>query len=151
VRNKFALGLCSMALLLLPVESARSFQASPTKPLNVGMVALLADPQKYEGKVVQTIGFLCVEYEGDALYLHKEDYEYIDDKNAFSLRLSDAQRKQFKAMSLKYVIIEGTVYANGPERWDYAGAIGNIRRLDIWRSRPDIPVPPAEAPSRCSR
>lgn len=115
------------------------------------MVALLADPQKYEGKAVRTIGFMCLEYEGNALYLHEEDYRYGILKNAMALRLSPAQQKKFKSLSLKHVIIEGTFDANGPERWQYGGAIDNITRLEIWRPRPDISVPPVEAPSHCSR
>lgn len=148
------LGVCFLVMaMLFSARSAQPLQtASKTSaPLNVGMVALLGDPQKYDGKVIRTIGFMCLEYEGDALYLHEEDYRYGILKNALALRLSSAQQKQFKSLSLKYVIIEGTMYANGPERWDYGGAIGNITRLDIWRPRPDIPVPPAEPPSHCSR
>jgi hypothetical protein len=54
-------------------------------------------------------------------------------------------------MSLKYVIVEGTVYANGLESSEYAGAIGDITRFEYWRPRGDIPAPPAEPPSHCSR
>jgi len=147
-------GICLLAVVMLfSAQSAKPFQSSSTSssPLNVGMVVLLSDPQKYDGKVIRTIGFMCFEYEGNALYLHQEDYRYGILKNALVLRVSPAQQKQFKSLSLKHVIIEGTLYANGPERWDYGGAIGNITRLDIWRPRPDIPAPPAEPPSHCSR
>jgi hypothetical protein len=140
-------------MMLFCARTARPVQtsSSASAPLNVGMVALLADPHKYEGKVVRTIGFMCLEYEGNALYLHEEDYRYGILKNAMALRLSPAQQKKFKNLSLKHVIIEGTVDANGPERWEYGGAIDNITRLDIWRPRPDIPAPPAEPPSHCTR
>lgn len=81
------------------------------------MVALIAAPESYEGKFVRTHGFLCIEFEGDALYLHEEDYRHGFTKNSFALRLSKLQREQFKGLSLKYALIEGTVYAmgnNGP-------------------------------------
>lgn len=107
--------------------------SNDTKPIGVGMVALLATPQKYEGKIVRTIGFMCVEFENDALYLHEEDYRHGLHKNSFALRLSESQRKEFKELSLKYVLIEGTVYANAPEQTDlWSGAIGNITRLEVW-------------------
>jgi hypothetical protein len=96
------------------------------------MVALLAAPQRYEGKFVRTIGFACIEFEEEALYLHEEDYRHGLDKDSFALRLTDSQRKQFKGLSLKYVLIEGRVYANGPEHSDWAGAIGNITRFEVW-------------------
>jgi len=140
-------------IMLLPVGSGRSSHASSgrPKPVDVGMVALLAEPQRYDGKFIRTIGFACVEFEGDALYLHVEDYRYQNDGNALALRVAEAQRKQFKSLSLKHVIVEGTMYANGPETPEYGGAIGNITRFDNWRPRGDIPAPPEEPPSHCSR
>ena len=143
-----------MALvMLLPVGSAQSSHASSDrpKPIDVGMVALLAEPQRYDGKFIRTIGFACIEFEGDALYLHVEDYRYQNDGNALALRLAEAQRKQFKSLSLRHVLVEGTMYANGPEVPDYAGAIGNITRFDYARPRGDIPAPPEEPESHCSR
>lgn len=112
-------------------------------PFSVGMVTLLANPQKYEGKVVRTIGFLCIEFEGDALYLHEEDYRHGLHKNSFALRLPESQQKKFKRSNLKYVVIEGTIYANGPEQTDmWSGAIGDITRLETW------PVDRESAPKR---
>jgi hypothetical protein len=96
------------------------------------MITLTAAPERFEGKFVRTIGFVCIKFEDEALYLHEEDYRFGLTKHSFALRLTDSQRKQFKTMSLKYAVIEGTVYANGPERHDWAGAIGNITRLDLW-------------------
>jgi len=102
-------------------------------PVDAGMVALVALPEKYEGKFVRTHGFLCVEFEGDALYLHEEDYRHRLTKNSLALRLSDPQRQEFKAMNLRYVLVEGTVYARGPESRDrWSGAIGKVTRLEAW-------------------
>lgn len=112
-------------------EQTHISSASPG-PVDLGMVALLAAPEKYESKVVRVIGFLCIEFEGDALYLHEEDYRYGLTKDSFALRLTDSQRKQFKNLNLKYVLIEGTVYANGPELDMWSGAIGNIVRFEAW-------------------
>ena len=150
----FKSGICLLAVvMLLSARNAQPFQSSSTSsaPLDLGMVALLADPEKYDGKVIRTIGFMCLEYEGNALYLHEEDFRYGLLKDALSLRLSSAQQKQFKNLSLKYVIIEGTLYANGPERSEYGGAIGNITRLEYWRPRGDVSAPPKALPSHCTR
>jgi len=35
-------------------------------------------------------------------------------------------------LGLQYVLIEGRVYASGPERHQWAGAIGDIKRLESW-------------------
>jgi hypothetical protein len=67
------------------------------------------------------------------VYLHEEDYQHGLTKNSFALRLYKPQREQFKSLSLKYVLIEGTVYARGLEHTDrWSGAIGNITRLEVW-------------------
>lgn len=136
-RSRWIVGLLALPLLLFTGygssaqrETHRS--SASREPINVGMVALLASPERYEGKFIRTHGFLCIEFEGDALYLHEEDYRYGLTKDSFALRLTDSQRKEFKGLSLKYVLIEGRVYANGPEQDDSGGAIGNITRFEAW-------------------
>ncbi len=130
--------LLALSFLSLPGDATSLQQQTQgssvvPKPIEVGMVALLAAPERYQGKFIRTHGFLCIEFEGDAIYLHEEDYQHRLTKNSFRLRLSEPQRKQFKSLSLKYVLIEGTVYANGLEAEDmWAGAIGNITRLEVW-------------------
>ena len=136
-KSIWAVALLALSLCLAGNQAVCQGQthksSGDTKPVGVGMVALLATPQRYEGKIVRTVGFMCVEFENDALYLHEEDYRHGLHKNSLALRLSESQRKQFKGLSLKYVLIEGTVYANGPEQTDlWSGAIGNITRLEVW-------------------
>ena len=99
---------------LLPIGGARSSHASSDspRPINVSMVVLLAEPQEYDDKFIRTIGFVCLEYEGDALYLTMS--EIIGIKITKTL-LRFAARKQFESLSLKQVIVEGTMYANGPK------------------------------------
>jgi hypothetical protein len=113
-------------------QTSRSITDS-SKPIDVGMIALLSAPEKYEGRLVRTHGFLCIEFEGDAVYFHEEDYRHGLTGNSFALRLSKLQREQFKNLSLKYVLIEGTVHAKGLERTDgWSGAIAKISRLEAW-------------------
>ena len=45
------------------------------KPVHVTLVRLIANPEKFDGKLVRVIGFLRLEFEGNVLYLHREDYE----------------------------------------------------------------------------
>jgi hypothetical protein len=127
-------GFCLLAATMLLSPRIASSQSYPAKSaaLSVGMVALLSGPQSYDGKAIQIVGVLCIEHENDAIYLHYEDAQHLNNQNALYLRLSESQREQFKKLNLKYVIIEGVMYANGPERSEYGGAIGNITRLDAW-------------------
>lgn len=138
--------LCILAGIMLfssRVSGPQSLSAKGSA-LNVGMVALLASPQNYDGKVVQIIGVLCIEHENDAIYLHYEDAQHLNNQNALYLRLSENQRERFKSLNLKYVIIKGMMYASGPERSEYGGAIGNITRLDAWGPTTGIDAPPAK-------
>ncbi len=76
---------------------------------------------------------MCIEFEGNALYLHEEDYRRGLTKNSFALRLSESQLKEVKGLSLKYVVLEGKVYADGLEASDiWGGAIGSVTRLEAW-------------------
>ena len=128
-----ALFLLSLAGKAAPPPHQAGGSPKALEPVDVGMVALVAVPERYDGKFVRTHGFLSIEFEGDALYLHEEDYRHGLTKNSLALRLSKSQRQQFKSLSLKYVVIEGTVDARGLEQTDkWSGALGKITRLEIW-------------------
>ena len=128
------------AVLLAAVRSGR--QSANSEPANVSMVALLASAEKYNGVRVRTYGFLAIEFEGNALYLHQEDYIRGLGKNALELNFSQAQEKQFKSLHRKYVIIEGTVSADRAliDRSTSSGALGQITRIEYWQPRGDSPT-----------
>ncbi len=42
----------------------------------VSLINLIATPEKYNGKWVRVIGVARFEFEGDALFLSKSDYDY---------------------------------------------------------------------------
>lgn len=120
-------------LLLLGSGASTRVVAADSKPLDVGMVALLANPDQLDGKLIRTHGFVFIQPDSDAIYLHEEDYRYGLTKNAFALDLSEAQRKQFKKLSLQYVLIEGTVHSKSPDAaYSYSGTIVDITRLEAW-------------------
>jgi hypothetical protein len=45
------------------------------EPTDVTLVQLIANPEKFDGRLIRVIGFLRLEFEGDVLYLHREDFE----------------------------------------------------------------------------
>lgn len=122
-----------------PPEPQASEPSPNSEPASVGMVALLAAPEKYDGVRVRTFGFLRIEFEGNALYLHQEDYRNRLRKNAMELNLSVKQEKELMALNLKYVVIEGTVSGDRAvvERGMYGGALGKITRIEYWHPRSD--------------
>ena len=38
---------------------------------SVSLIRLIANPEKYHGKKIQVTGYINLEFEGDAIYLHK--------------------------------------------------------------------------------
>ncbi|HKW18442.1 MAG TPA: hypothetical protein VJO35_13125 [Terriglobales bacterium] len=140
-------GFFLVVTVLLAGTMARSSQqresSDKVEPINVSMVALLSSPERYDGKLVRTIGFLRLEFEGNALYLHEEDYLHRITKNALELSLSKEQEERYKMLSTKYVLIEGTVSAS---RWEAetsisSGHIKDVTRLEYWPPPGDTPSP----------
>lgn len=54
---------------------ASSVVSKPSREFITSLVKLIANPEVYNGKTVQIIGYLNLEFEGNAVYLHREDYE----------------------------------------------------------------------------
>lgn len=52
------------------------------QPVAVPLVALLANPDRFDGELVTVEGFLNLEYEGDALYLSQSDFDAMLFRNA---------------------------------------------------------------------
>lgn len=47
-------------------------RAYPPEPRDVSLVQLIANPGDFHGGLVRVIGFCRLEFEGNALYLHRE-------------------------------------------------------------------------------
>jgi hypothetical protein len=82
------------------------------EPINVSIVQLIANGQKYDGKLVRVIGFLRLEFEGNALYLHREDYETSIMKNGIWVDVYSETTKQSKTLNMHYVLLEGIFRAD---------------------------------------
>jgi hypothetical protein len=93
-------------------------------PEDVSIIQLIATPGRYDGKLVRTIGFLRLEFEGDYLYLHQEDFKHAIMSNRVWVDIPENFKNRGK-LSMNYVIIEGVFGAKHSE-------IGRIRRADIW-------------------
>jgi hypothetical protein len=104
------------ALLVLLVGGVGAGQrvAKPTS-----LVRIIADPDKFDGQTVATVGFVEFADGQTTLYLHQVDRDARLLPNALSIqfasdRLSDKDRKRF---NLKYVYVPGTFDAKdrGPK------------------------------------
>ena len=106
---------------------------------HVPLLRLIATPERFDGVLVRTIGFLWLEFEGDALYLHREDYENGITKQSVWLDLPSAQSAEQRRLRGNYVLVEGVFVAGRSGHLGlHAGEIGKINRLELW-SQPGKP------------
>ena len=64
------------------------------EPIQVSLIRLIANPQRYDGKLVQVIGFVSLEFEGHGVFLHREDYLHNINKNGLWIDVSDEIMKK---------------------------------------------------------
>lgn len=102
---------------------------------NVSLVKLIANPEKYNGKRIQVIGYLHLEFEGNAIYLHEEDFKRRISANSFWVEFSSklTKKRDLNKFNDKYVIIIGTFNVNEKGHMGmFGGTLDDIVRLDLW-------------------
>jgi len=82
----FSLLFLASAVGLSPLGAAEIKPATHRENvLKVSMVQLIANPAAYDGRLVRFHGYVNLEFEGNAVYLHRDDYEQAIFENGFSL------------------------------------------------------------------
>ncbi|TSC77719.1 MAG: hypothetical protein G01um101424_342 [Parcubacteria group bacterium Gr01-1014_24] len=123
---------CSGGDTPLPQVHAATVQEAQ----DVSLVQLIANPSQYDGKLVRVIGFCRLEFEGNALYLHREDFEHSISKNAVWLQVGWPVPENLRAMSDEYVIVEATFSAEHKGHFGaFSGSLDEVKRLDRWGAR----------------
>ena len=114
--------LCCFAQPLLAAE-----------PLDVSLVRLIANPKDYDGKIVRVIGFVRLEFEGNAIYLHQDDYKHGIRKNGLWIDATDDMRKRTADFDQKHVLLEGTFNVKDTGHLGlWSGSIQKIARCQVW-------------------
>ena len=99
------------------------------------LIKLVATPDKYHYNKVSVTGFLNVEFEGDAIYIHKEDYDRQLYSNGLWVNLTETQIKRIDSLKLnkQYVLLEGTFNKNGNGHMGlWSGEIKDVTRIIKW-------------------
>lgn len=126
-----------MKSLLLPLFVLVLALVAPVwadEPINVSLVQLLATPDKFHGKFVRVIGYLHLEFEGNGLYLHREDYQSAIPKNGIWFEGTGETMKKPKDFSDRYVLVEGTFDAKSQGHLGmWSGTIAKVERVMPWR------------------
>jgi hypothetical protein len=112
--------------------------SSSRQPLPVSLLQLIATPDAFDGKYVRVHGFVCIEHEGTAIYLHREDAEHMLTRNGLWLAANDAPPAGSREAQVKdrYALIEGRFSASKKgHRGLWSGAVEDITRMEPWEIR----------------
>lgn len=128
-------------------SEARIHPASGMTPLSCSMISLIANPEKYDGRVVRIIGFVSFEHESDGIYLSKSDYDLRRSENGLWMERTGELFEEGAAagrLNHRYVLVEGTFLASDKGHMDmFGGSISSISRMEPWpdalRSMPPSP------------
>ena len=102
----------------------------PFSDFNISMIRLIANPEKYDGKLIQVQGFFNLSSEGTALYCHQEDFQHNLTENAVLVDLSrNNLGKDVSKYKKRYVILVGK-FEIGRDGL-FVGTIKDITRLDF--------------------
>ena len=124
-----ALAVSAVTTVLLTALVAARVSRAQNNPIrnSVSIVQLIAAPEKYDGKVVMVMGFLRLEFEGDAIYLHEDDYRHAIHKNGLMVVTNPKIDMEADKLNLHYVVLEGTFDANNHGNMGLnSGTIRNI-------------------------
>ncbi len=103
---------------------------------HVSLIQLIANPQQFDGKPIRVLAYLHLEYEGDALYLHREDFDKKLWTNAVSISLEDAQLRHAKKLSGGFVVVEGVYSAKDRGHFGmFSGSIGQVSVIKSYERR----------------
>lgn len=101
--------------------------------IDVSIIQLIANPEKYQNRVIRVMGVGNVEFEGDAVYLSKDDWKYGTCNSIWLNIGDDFQYENAGKINGKYVIIEGTFNMNNKGHLGlWFSSIENITRYQLW-------------------
>ncbi len=103
---------------------------------DVTMIQLIATPEKYDGQLVRVIGVGNLEFEGNCIFLSKEDLRYgVGNSIWIELGEKAISYEEAQQYNGEYVIIEGVFDKDDCGHIDmFCGSIKNISRYELWDS-----------------
>lgn len=123
-----------MLLLLLASVIGATGDTPTSMPEEVSLMQLIATPERYDGKQVQVVGFLRLEFEGNGLYLHEEDYKHSITKNSLWIVRNPRIDMRSKALDMHYVMLIGTFTASRKGHMNlFSGSLTDITAATPWR------------------
>ncbi|QEL15524.1 hypothetical protein [Limnoglobus roseus] len=103
------------------------------EPLDVSLVRLIADPERFRGRLVRVIGYLVFEFEGNALYLHGDDALFSISANALAVEATQDMRERRTSLG-GYALLEAAFDPDvtGHRGVFSSGGLVRVRRCQSW-------------------
>ena len=121
--------LSTFALLVCLLGHAAG--AEGPEPKRVSIIGLVATPTAFDGARVYVEGVLDLRFEGNALYLHKEDRDYRVAMNAVWLDVSKEQRTKWAELNGRHVLVVGRADAKLTGHFAaYPSGLRDIERIE---------------------
>jgi len=117
--------------------------AQDRRDMTVSLIQLIADSRSFDGKRVVVTGYVTLEADNTAVYLHETDAAYGIVRNGLWLDVPVGGESHRARFHRRYVLIEGTFSARRRGHLDaFSGSIENIGRFELVEPRPG-PLMPA--------
>ena len=93
----------------------------------VSMVQLIATPERFHGKRVRFTGFVHFQFEGNGIYLHKEDHDQEILNDGLWI-----ERPAGSTLNDVYVLVEGTFRADDRGHMGlFSGTLEDVTRMEL--------------------
>jgi len=136
MRRTFRFLILSISLLFPLLNIA---QEQSQTPKVVSFIELIANPVKFDGKIVFVSGFLGLDApDGNMLYLHKEDYDNGILENAIGVEVSNQVWANREKLDLNYVSVVG-VFRSGEKTHSRYNTITSVTNC-VLKSNPSHPI-----------
>ena len=122
-----------LMVAMAPVAHAAAAAQAARAPQEVSLIELVANPARFDGKQVRVTGYLVREFEGDAIYLHRDDYDHGIRRNGLWVTFSK-DGAELRCKTLRYAFVQGKFVAkNKGHQGLWSGAIEGIASCGVSR------------------
>jgi len=103
-------------------------------PVRCSLINLIATPERFDGVRIQTVGYVRLRFEGNALFLSEDDAKHENTRNGLWL-----ERNRDLEIRDGYALVEGVFRSDAKGHMAlWSGTISDIARIEPW--------PPAQLP-----
>ncbi|UTY58828.1 hypothetical protein [Massilia sp. erpn] len=134
LRSTLNMRVGALLFFFFALFAMRFSHAEENSALPVSIYQLMANPEKYDGKEVYVIGFMHLEFEGDVLYAHREDWVHTLIQNGLALDVPKSEYAKWLKINNNYVVVQALFSAT--ERGHFAlraGSLTKISKLAKWQ------------------